>query len=175
MSEEKQMFEANNQGDLTRSQILGGNAGHHKLTEKLTGFKKIQCYCSNISWFYTLTGNGPAFTKESGIATLELKEGSTIIRPRTTYDSYFHNTYSLDSTKLRTDAAFVTNIENTSRFGQSLRGDNCECYSIYSPSYKYKINQIHKPVEPLDTDINRECRSGIHFFLTKSEAQDYAA
>ena len=45
-------------------------------------------------------------------------------------------------------------------------------HSSYDKKFTYKIGQIIT-VDNFDTDITKECSSGIHFFITKKEAEDY--
>jgi hypothetical protein len=45
----------------------------------------------------------------------------------------------------------------------------CSTYT----NFEYKAGRIVKPVEPYNPDIRVECTSGIHFFLTREEAEAY--
>jgi hypothetical protein len=46
-------------------------------------------------------------------------------------------------------------------------------YSFYQNSFIYKEGSVVKPEKKFNDDSFVECASGIHFFLTKKEAQDY--
>ena len=45
--------------------------------------------------------------------------------------------------------------------------------SICDPSFSYKVGETVRPVEPFDEDRWAECASGIHFFITREEAEEY--
>ena len=45
--------------------------------------------------------------------------------------------------------------------------------SICDPSFSYKVGETVRPVEPFDEDRWDECASGIHFFITREEAEEY--
>lgn len=45
--------------------------------------------------------------------------------------------------------------------------------SLHDPNFKYIKGQIVKPTEPFDTNRWNEWASGIHFFLTRQEAEEY--
>lgn len=44
--------------------------------------------------------------------------------------------------------------------------------SRYNKSFRYKVGEIVRPTEEFDTSM-KVCSTGIHFFLTFKEAQDY--
>ena len=46
--------------------------------------------------------------------------------------------------------------------------------SQYDQSFKYKVGETVKPTEPFDEDRWKECAPGIHFFLTKVEAEAFS-
>ena len=46
-------------------------------------------------------------------------------------------------------------------------------YSFHRDSFRYKEGGVVKPEKKFNNDPFVECASGIHFFLTKREAQDY--
>jgi len=48
-----------------------------------------------------------------------------------------------------------------------------EAYSSHDPSFKYEIGKRVEPNETFDEDFTNECSSGIHFFITKIEAENY--
>jgi Family of unknown function (DUF5758)/Pentapeptide repeats (8 copies) len=68
------------------------------------------------------------------------------------------------SRKCRAEWAVVTHIEGA-------RGD-VAC-SAYDPTFIYSVGDTVRPREPFNDDIREECASGIHFFITRQEAEDY--
>jgi hypothetical protein len=45
--------------------------------------------------------------------------------------------------------------------------------SLHNPSFVYKKGKIVRPLNGFDDDFQAECRGGIHFFLTRAEAEAY--
>ena len=73
------------------------------------------------------------------------------------------------SRKCRCSKAIVKSI-------QSLDGkilDINHVYSRYDPNFVYKVGQCVEPLEPFNEDRWQECASGIHFFISRKEAEDY--
>lgn len=122
--------------------------------ERWTAYKKIWCRCSGLDIH--------------AIATLEIPPGATVIRPRTSKSSNFHE--KIPSNQLRADQAKVISIidpiDHLDLYG-------CHCYSTYDISFRYRVDEIVQPEMQFDTNINRECTSGIHFFMSENEARDY--
>ena len=48
-----------------------------------------------------------------------------------------------------------------------------EGVSMYDKKFVYKVGMTVRPTEPFCDDRWEECASGIHFFLTRKEAEDY--
>jgi hypothetical protein len=46
-------------------------------------------------------------------------------------------------------------------------------HSLHDSSFEYTVGCIVKPKEPFCEDRWNECSSGIHFFITRKEAEDY--
>jgi hypothetical protein len=46
--------------------------------------------------------------------------------------------------------------------------------SSYDKEFAYKVGDAVKPKEPFSDDWQNECASGIHFFITKLEAENYS-
>lgn len=46
-------------------------------------------------------------------------------------------------------------------------------HSIHDPSFSYTVGEIVRPTEPFDTNRWNTCTSGIHFFITREEAEEY--
>ena len=63
--------------------------------------------------------------------------------------------------KCRAECAFV------------LEAPREDAFSFYDPTFEYKVGQYVRCKEPFDTDRWNECGSGIHFFITREEAEAY--
>ena len=46
-------------------------------------------------------------------------------------------------------------------------------HSDYDKSFEYKVGDIVRPTRPFNNDRFEECAPGIHFFITRIEAEDY--
>ena len=160
-------------GLLTRRQLFGGNVGGaHQVTSKMTGYKKIKCDCDYRSFYDYLTGANPIGVKTfQAVVTLGIEPGTTVIRP-TTPVSYLYD--NVVSKKIRTDEAVVERIE-TATYIDRFDAEHCDCYSMRDLSFKYRVGATVKPTLPFDTDINKECTSGIHMFFDEKSAKDYAS
>ena len=88
---------------------------------------------------------------KNNIVELELLKGSIV--------------FSINNKKCRTNKAKVISINGVCEKG-------LKCCSSYNDKFIYEVN---KTVEVKDFDLmyNVECGSGIHFFWTKKEAEDY--
>ena len=69
--------------------------------------------------------------------------------------------FSINNTKCRTNIAKVVSISE---------GD--VAYSLYSKAFVYRVGKVVKPYT-FNTRYNVECGSGIHFFRTRAEAEQY--
>jgi hypothetical protein len=49
-----------------------------------------------------------------------------------------------------------------------------EAVSTYDPSFRYKKGDTIRPVQGWDENWTEECAPGIHFFITREEAENYA-
>ena len=72
----------------------------------------------------------------------------------------------------------------SSAFGRKCRAEYAEVLEIigenstkarsdYNIRFTYEVGQIVKPEMPFDENWQEECASGIHFFITKLEAENY--
>ena len=88
---------------------------------------------------------------KNNIVELELLKGSIV--------------FSINNKKCRTNKAKVISINGVCEKG-------LKCCSSYNDKFIYEVD---KTVEVKDFDLmyNVECSSGIHFFWTKEEAEDY--
>ena len=169
-------------GFLTARELFNGNVGGaHKVTSKMTGYKKIKCDCDYRSFNDYLTGTKPNGVKKTfeAVATVEIEVGSTVIRPiiiRPITDSFlFLPPNIFVSRSLRTNEALIKRIE-TITYIDRFDAEHCDCYSMRDTSFKYHLGATVKPTLPFDTDIkdiNKDCTSGIHMFLNKQSAIDY--
>jgi hypothetical protein len=48
-----------------------------------------------------------------------------------------------------------------------------EAFSEHDPSFRYCKGATVAPTEPFDNDRWNECGTGIHFFITRAEAEAY--
>ena len=70
--------------------------------------------------------------------------------------------------KCRCELAIVESIEGAN--GKQI--GSCECWSN-DYDFRYKVGCFVKPDNGYDSSIFKECTNGIHFFLTKREAEDW--
>ncbi len=75
-----------------------------------------------------------------------------------------------------------SNIKRSHAFGRKCRAESAEVLEIfgakigisgYNPDFIYRAGEIVKPLEKFDNDFQNECASGIHFFITRVEAENY--
>ncbi len=58
----------------------------------------------------------------------------------------------------------------------NMDGSDCgdvEARSIHDASFVYRVGETAEPREPFDEDPLAACASGIHFFITREEAEAY--
>ncbi|ODR25798.1 pentapeptide repeat-containing protein [Mycolicibacterium porcinum] len=48
-----------------------------------------------------------------------------------------------------------------------------EAHSTHDPSFVYRKGEIVRPTKPFDENWTDECSTGIHFFITRLEAENY--
>ena len=79
-----------------------------------------------------------------------------------------------------------TDAKRSHAFGRKCRAEYAEVLEIYKGGRKvksavsqyddkfaYKVGDIVKPTTKFDEDFTEECSSGIHFFITRLEAEDH--
>jgi hypothetical protein len=75
-----------------------------------------------------------------------------------------------------------SNAKRSSAFGRKCRAEFAEVLEIigdvkarsdHDSSFTYEYGQIVRPTHPFDENWVEECASGIHFFITKVEAENY--
>ena len=70
-------------------------------------------------------------------------------------------------------------------FGRKCRAEFAEVLEIigtdvgfakssYDTKFEYRIGDIVRPTEKFDEDFQNECASGIHFYITKIEAENHS-
>ena len=179
-SDYNKLFEINYDDLISRKKD-----GIHHSTKPIVGYKKIECMCDENPWWAIFAKKKVECT--SGVATLEIPENSTIVRPL-----YIRNhgegPISSPSNKLRTDNIIMQKYEPLSKVACKpwieeqismmwnriyTISSNCYCYSIFQENYQYRENQNHKPKNELDLDLLQECAPGLHFFIEKEHAMNY--
>ena len=88
---------------------------------------------------------------KNNIVELELLKGSIV--------------FSINNKKCRTNKAKVISINGKCKEG-------LKCCSSYNHKFIYEVGKTLE-VKDFDLMYNVECSSGIHFFWTKEEAEDY--
>jgi len=70
--------------------------------------------------------------------------------------------------KCRAAKAIVKNIE-----GIGFEYQDETVYSYHDESFTYEIGKTVEPNTPFEEDWTQECAAGIHFFITRYEAENY--
>ena len=73
--------------------------------------------------------------------------------------------------KYRTDLAIVCDVQDMA--GDSIPYDHVR--SMYDKDFTYRIGDIIRPTEKLDTNPWHECSVGIHFFIYRPTAVQYGS
>ena len=72
--------------------------------------------------------------------------------------------------------------KRSSAFGRKCRAEFAkvleinegkEAFSIHDSTFIYKVGKIVKPIKPFSDNWMEECESGIHFYITKIEAENH--
>lgn len=77
---------------------------------------------------------------------------------------------ALISNKCRASSAYIVAIYN---LGSGKKSRRKQAYSIHDPWFTYRVGKTVRPERAFDPRPERECTSGIHFFLTREEAENY--
>ena len=73
-------------------------------------------------------------------------------------------------------------VKRSHAFGRKCRAESVKVLEVigakigvshYDPSITYKVGETVKPKESFSEDWQSECDSGIHFFITRLEAENY--
>lgn len=86
--------------------------------------------------------------REDIIVTLEIPKGAIV--------------FSINNEKCRTNKAKVIDISDNNKIA----------YSIYDNDFKYEIGKEIE-AEDFNMQYNRECTTGIHFYRTEEEAENW--
>ena len=71
--------------------------------------------------------------------------------------------------------------KRSSSFGRKCRAEyatvlelskGTEATSEYDEDFKYRVGETVKPIKPFDENWQEECASGIHFYITRLEAEN---
>ena len=71
--------------------------------------------------------------------------------------------------------------KRSSAFGRKCRAEyatilelskGTEATSEYDEDFKYRVGETVKPIKPFDENWQEECASGIHFYITRLEAEN---
>lgn len=167
MSDSKEQTIGKKSHLLTRDALLKGDAyGTHIVSgNPLTAHKKVNCEVKVSSrWFPIFSG----IKHEKCIAKLEVPTEATVIRALV-IDKY-HMTETV-SNKLRTDVYKVLDISPLQE-SKTQNKEVVRASSVHKKSFSYETGKTYR--EELDKDEYEPCTSGLHFFLNRSEAEDYA-
>jgi len=107
---------------------------------------------------------GQVFTVEEDMIVYKKLQGQRIASLLLTKGQTFQ---SKTKNKCRTDKAVVLEIKSLDGSTDYKTG-----ISFQDSGFIYNVGETVYPKEPYCTDID-ECASGIHFFLTRKEAEDY--
>ena len=161
------MTDAPNSDILDRTKV-----GIFKTDKPLIVYKKIRCQYK------------PRFGSERKewrqcIATLEVPKDATVVRP---YESWEKSDGpevigGKASSKLRTDTYTVKDISLVYNSRMSLfhplKYKRENCVAVWQPKFEY-VNKKTYSEPKLDKNLKETCcYPGLHFFLTKKEAEDY--
>lgn len=151
---------------LTREEILKGKAyGFYVVEdEPIIGYKKI---CCRVTDSPIMPNELIKCKEEHYIAKVEIPVGATIIRG--TYPGYL---LFYASDKLRTNTYKILEITPGVDAKQRYKSGNemiKDAYSMYNPSFKYKVGETYKVT--LDKRYDKVCTRGLHFFLDRVSAE----
>ena len=129
--------------NLTSANLYGANLSWAYLTNTILD-EKEQCR-KGIVLTEPMTGYKKAY--EGKIITLEIPIGAKV--------------FSINNKKRRTNKCKVIDMQGET-----------ELSSYYDANFKYHVGDEIE-IEDFDENYNVECEAGIHFFLTRDEAENY--
>lgn len=127
--------------------------GKSILTEAITGYKKVKCYCLD----------NDTFEKKwiDKVARVTIPKGAIVIRPYTRrYDRDTNSIHFLPSKMLRSNKMTIERIYSREQIIQAT--------SLIDSAYKYHMGETH--VSDLNGDFSKTCVEGLHFFLEMNDA-----
>jgi len=117
----------------------------------------------------------------SGAKKMDLAISQTRILPDGDLIVY-KKVYLLDGKKTIAKLLIPKDAKRSSAFGRKCRSEYADvieiengtiAYSKHDKSFIYEVGKRVTPRELFDDNWQEECASGIHFFITKLEAQNY--
>jgi len=94
----------------------------------------------------------------------------------------YKKVHLLDGKKTIAKLLIPKEAKRSSAFGRKCRSEYADvmeiengtiAYSEFDKSFIYEVGKRITPREPFNDNWQEECASGIHFFITKIEAQNY--
>lgn len=105
---------------------------------------------------------------QNSLARLVIPAGTIVVYPE--------DPGVLGPNKLRAEKAYVEGIYSPYGHKRDEVGDSRKrpsCISRHDASFRYTQGKMVEPEEPLDATVENDCESGIHFFATKEEAEEW--
>ena len=129
--------------DLTRANLINSDLEYSNLTDAIID-EKEQCRKGIV---LTASMIGYKNSNEDKIITLEIPIGAKVL--------------SINKNKRRANKAKVIDMQGET-----------ELSSMYNIDFKYHVGDEIE-ITDFDENYNVECSTGIHFFLTREEAENY--
>lgn len=147
----------------TPEQLRNVECGVYRNSEPLTVYKKVKCKCI-APWGEEVFGSDWFETETDCIVTMEIPENSDIVVARQKDGKFKSN-----RPYFRTARVLVKDIS------PPLTYINCivaEEHSIFDPDFEYRTGTVVTP-DHLDKNYDDVSTHGIHFLLTKEEADQF--
>ena len=129
--------------DLTGADLINSDLEYSNLTDAIID-EKEQCRKGIV---LTESMTGYKKSKEGKIITLEIPVGAKV--------------FSINNDKRRTNKCKVIDMQGIA-----------ELSSMHDADFKYHVGDEIE-IKDFDENYNVECEAGIHFFLTREEAENY--
>ena len=147
--------------NLRRADLTGADLSHANLTGAyLTGANLKGVYTDETTVFFHLQ-----CPKEGSYIAYKKCQEDRIVKLLIPEDAKRSSATSRKCRANKAKVLSITNIDGTENFEETI--------SCYNPEFIYKVGET---VEVKDFDENRwnECSNGIHHFITRNEAVNYA-
>ena len=142
--------------DLRGANLRGANLHDADLLDaKLQDAKNVPAYVINIT---------NIIPEGSIIGWKRTNEGIVKLR-------ISHSTKRSNATTRKCRAAEAKVLELQTLDGKPYGGEYMT--SKHDPTFEYRIGEVVKPDKPFDEDRWNECSTGIHFFITRYEAEQW--